>query len=264
MEFAGTAAVEESVSRAHRLMVVAAHPDDETLGAAWWMSQATEVMVVYATDGAPEHRQFVPDGAPFDRQAYADMRLQEASAALYLAGVRQAEALGIPDLEASYYMADLARLLCARIKEFRPDVVVSHAYEGGHPDHDAVAFAAAWARRRMGPEAPAHWEMALYHGGPGHLVRGQFISGGDSIVLPSAILERKRRMISCFTSQKVVIDPFTLLERECYRVAPKYRFELPPHDGPLWYERLAMPMDRPTWRALVAEAEAALKPRWVT
>ncbi len=48
-------------------------------------------------------------------------------------------------------------------------VVLTHAYEGGHPDHEAVAFAVqASGRPRI--------EMAGYHAGPnGHMIAGQFL-----------------------------------------------------------------------------------------
>jgi LmbE family N-acetylglucosaminyl deacetylase len=51
------------------------------------------------------------------------------------------ETLGIPDQAASLGLAGLARRLAVQLAASGAEVVVTHAYEGGHPDHDATAFA---------------------------------------------------------------------------------------------------------------------------
>ena len=50
-------------------------------------------------------------------------------------------------------------------------VVLTHAYEGGHPDHDAVAFAVHRAARRT---SAAVVEMPFYHAGPDGVARQVF------------------------------------------------------------------------------------------
>lgn len=66
-------------------------------------------------------------------------------------------------------LVPLARALAADLDALRPRRLVTHAYEGGHPDHDAAAFVARAALdllRRSGRPAPRLLEMALYHGAP--------------------------------------------------------------------------------------------------
>ena len=63
------------------------------------------------------------------------------------------------------------------LDDVRPDVVLTHAYEGGHSDHDATAFAvhlAAGVMRREGGKAP----LSL----PNGEVRS-FLDDGDELIL---------------------------------------------------------------------------------
>src|SRR4029077_3455583 len=51
------------------------------------------------------------------------------------------------DQQAAFRLAELARRLAALFAERGIAVVLTHACEGGHPDHDAVAFAVHGAAR---------------------------------------------------------------------------------------------------------------------
>jgi hypothetical protein len=46
---------------------------------------------------------------------------------------------------------------------------------------------------------------------------------------------RKRQMLACFRTQQAILGAFPV-ERERFRLAPRYDFALPPHPGPLYYE----------------------------
>jgi LmbE family N-acetylglucosaminyl deacetylase len=234
-------------------MIVVAHPDDETLGASALIGPPHETIVVHATDGAPRDPRWWPAGTS-DREAYADERAREAERALALVGADRI-ALGFADQEAALVLPQLARSLADHIARRAPDLIVTHAYEGGHPDHDAVALAVARAR----PLARALievYEMALYHGAPGVFVAGEFIDNAASVrhVLPPAQLRRRRAMLACYASQRATLAPFFALEHERYRRAPAYDFSRPPHDGPLLYERMGFPTSGAVWRACAARS----------
>src|SRR4051794_21074532 len=64
-----------------RVCVVAAHPDDETLGASAVFGWCDDVVVVHATNGAPRDPRWWPSCAA-DRQRYIQMREREAECAL--------------------------------------------------------------------------------------------------------------------------------------------------------------------------------------
>src|SRR5438128_2862509 len=70
-----------------RLMVLAAHPDDEAIGASSLLSRFPLSFVVFLTDGATRDPRFWT-GGPYDsRQHYAWTRRKEAVRALAVAGI---------------------------------------------------------------------------------------------------------------------------------------------------------------------------------
>lgn len=258
-----------------RWLVVVAHPDDEVLGCGALLSRLADVEVVHVTDGAPR------DGDDarrhgFDTPAdYAAARWREARAALDLAGVPEARhhGFGVADQGAAHRLGEIARRLAPHVE--RADAVLTHAYEGGHPDHDAVAFAVHAATRRRGGRPIV--EMPFYHAGPDGWVRQLFLpvldaapfppspAGGGSCpapveehVLTPAELALKRRMAACHATQGGTLSSFDLA-RETFRRAPAHDFARLPHDGDLLYERHGWNLDRAGWLAAVRSAEAELR-----
>jgi LmbE family N-acetylglucosaminyl deacetylase len=228
------------------LMIVAAHPDDDVIGAGALMARIPRVRVVYATDGAPRDGRDARTHGFADIVEYAAARQREARAALALAGVDPdcIAWLGVPDQRATFALDGLAASIAELIRAHAPALVLTHASEGGHPDHDATAFAvhAAFALVRRAPArspVPSLAEFASYHGGPD--------GGRDNGFLPSGcpaldieLDERERRlkaaMFACHASQAAVLGSFDV-DRERFRLAPRYDFARPPHEGPLLYER---------------------------
>lgn len=83
------------------IAVIAAHPDDDVVGAAGWLlPMGTSARVVHVTDGAPPDERLWPQGVTH-RAAYARLRAHEADAALAVAGLRPRHwiALGATDQE---------------------------------------------------------------------------------------------------------------------------------------------------------------------
>ena len=126
-------------------VVVAAHPDDEVLGASGILT-SRRCTIVLATDGVP------PDA---DDPGLAERRVAEARVAhRHLdARVDAIVRLGFADQRLADAVGDLAGALV--------DVVAAHdgadvyvpAYQRGHPDHDAVYVAAQVARARLDARA---------------------------------------------------------------------------------------------------------------
>jgi LmbE family N-acetylglucosaminyl deacetylase len=138
--------------------------------------------------------------------------------------------------------------------------VVSHPYEGGHPDHDACAFAAraAITRLRRRGTAPRLMEMTSYHRWRGTLRTGAFLPGRRPAVqveLSAAERALKRRMLDCFASQAEVLRPFGVA-RERFRPAPRYDFSRPPAE--VHYEALGWPLAAAAWCQLAVRAQAEL------
>ena len=171
-------------------LVVAAHPDDETIGASWLLAEAPEARVVHLTDGAPRDSALRSSEAP--REAYARLRQAEAVAALAHVGVgpERIFCLEAVDQEAVERLVPLTYRLASWVAEEEPSVVVTHPYEGGHPDHDAAAFvvhaALALLARSGGPVRPV-WEMTSYHAREGRLVTGEYLPGGEGGVVATKV-----------------------------------------------------------------------------
>ena len=223
-----------------RVLIVAAHPDDEVIGAGGQLPRLRDrVEIVEVTDGSP-------DG----NSDYASARRRELDAALVLAGISidRCHRLGFRDQGTSFRLAELTRQLAG----FRPDIVITHPYEGGHPDHDSCAFAAALAFNELCPI----YEFTSYHAGPHGIETGKFLGdfpGEVRFELTSAQKRLKQGMFECFTSQFHVLADFRI-GRETFRPAPDYDFAQPPHPGQLHYEQFDWGVTGHRWRELAAEA----------
>ena len=155
---------------AFRTTLVVAHPDDETIACGALLRRLPEPTIIHLTDGAPRSLTDAKARGFETAAAYAEARRGELEAAMALAGVapRQLVALGWSDQEASFHIVEIATELARRLAG--TDIVITHAYEGGHADHDTAALAvrrraeAPASARRM--TAPDIIEVPLYRAGP--------------------------------------------------------------------------------------------------
>jgi len=246
--------------------IVAAHPDDEVIGAGAQLPRLPGATIVHTTDGAPRDLRDAQAAGFACWQAYASTRRDELAAALRLAGLPAgaARTLGMPDQRASFDLVALTRALVAILEELRPEVVITHPYEGGHPDHDATAFAvhaACALLARRGQRPPSLLEMTSYHAGDGGLVTAGFLpwpgSEVTTLVLDAQARARKRELVACFATQRAVLAQFPI-EVERFRPAPAYDFARPPHAGRLFYEHFDWGVDGRRWRDLARAALASL------
>jgi N-acetylglucosamine malate deacetylase 2 len=241
------------------LLVVAAHPDDEVIGLGAQLPRFRNATLLHVTDGAPRDGRDAAMHGFADPGAYAAARRGELLAALRLAGIGADRALdfGIPDQQATLDLPGLARRIADLVGEGRPAVLVTHSYEGGHPDHDATAFAVHSALRLLRPPRPALLEMACYHAGPDGIAVGRFLpaAGCDpvTITLSPQDCALKRSMIGCFTTQRRVLACFPT-GTESLRPAPRHDFTQPPHPGRLYYENFPWGMTGERFRHLATHA----------
>ena len=158
-------------------------------------------------------------------------------------------------------MEQAAACIAKILKHVRPGAVLTHPYEGGHPDHDAAALAVHLACASL-PSPPEIFEFSSYHaaGSTAAIETGRFLPGqepGELVVLSAARRESKRRMMDCFVTQRRMLHQFPI-DSERYRRAPAYDFTQPPHSGKLFYENFDWGMTGERWRHLAAEALQSL------
>ncbi|HKW18631.1 MAG TPA: PIG-L family deacetylase [Terriglobales bacterium] len=139
-----------------RLMCVTAHPDDEAGGFGGTLLKyrecGAETSVVCLTPGqAGSHR-----GGARNDQELSELRRQEFMASCEILKVSRPIILNYPD--GQLYRQELNRVvydLTMRVREFRPQVMLTFGAEGGvtgHPDHSMAGIFATlafhWAGRQ--------------------------------------------------------------------------------------------------------------------
>ena len=217
------------------------------------LTRFRELMIVHVTDGSPlDLHDATVNGFP-TREAYARERRSELESALRTGGVTaELRCLDIVDQRASFELPRIIASIGRILREYKPEVIWTHPYEGGHPDHDACAFAVHAASAGL-PAA----EFASYHAGPNGIVTGEFLPSEQAIVTHELTAEErviKVRMLACFATQRETLSQFPV-HRERYRWSPEYDFTRPPHEGQLYYENFPWGMSGAKFVALTCGAE---------
>ncbi len=228
-----------------RLVVVSAHPDDETLAAAGLICLAAraglEVDVVVASDGAASH----PHSSTHTPDQLAAIRVREVRAALQLLAPRgRLHLLGRPDGGLGEHVDAVVEVIVDLVGVAGAHTLVVSTWEGdGHPDHLAAGRAASvsawrtdatlwqspiWAWSWAGPqdlpwdnsvlvELPAQVHRTKLAAIAHHLSQVSELSDlpGDEALLSPAFLEHFSRDVELFVRcEPHEVTPFDRLYAE--------------------------------------------------
>jgi LmbE family N-acetylglucosaminyl deacetylase len=198
------------------LIVVAPHPDDETLGlgatVAQLVASGVNVQVVSVSDGGAAQ----PGATSMDPNRMEAIRKHELFRATGVLGVSPPLSLGLPDGRLADYEDRLTDSLVEILEGSAARPWCAATWRGdGHPDHESVGRAAAAACARA-DAVLLEYPIWMWH----------WASRGDpavpwdsaySIPAPDWAVARKRRAAQCFRSQfesstgtPPVLPPFVL------------------------------------------------------
>ena len=257
------------LTRLMRCSVIVAHPADEVVGAGCLISKLVDVTVLHVTDGAPRDMEDA-EAAGFSELAdYAQARRDECLAALALANVPEDRVVdfAIADHRAAHCLTDLTKKITTFLQHSAADIVVTHPYEGGHPDHDATAFATHAALRLLkesGFRPPVVFEMALHPSPDFKAKLPEFLPGSErettTLLLDERAQELKQKMFACFATQRESLQ-ISPVGPERFRQPLKYDFTMPPQrNGKLFYENFPWAPRSEEWQSLAAKALVDLFP----
>ena len=154
----------DALARRHeRVLVVSAHPDDETLGVGALVAtlhrNGVAIHLVVATDGERSHA--LPS-AELRGELGRRRRRQVEVAARALAPGIEITFLGVPDGEVEQHEASLSTLVAQLAVD--STLAIAPWVHDGHPDHDATGRACADAAARTGADV-AYYPIWLWHWG---------------------------------------------------------------------------------------------------
>jgi LmbE family N-acetylglucosaminyl deacetylase len=181
---------ETSTTATRSALVLAPHPDDETLGCGATIlrkvAAGTPVHVLVVTDGRHSHR-----SASLPPLELAELRRKEMAQAaerLGLAGTALSWA-GFEDGTVAEHEAELAALVGRLVAEYRFDEVFATCADEPHPDHAAVGRA---ARRGAGSARVLEYPVWLWGSWP--LRRGDRL--GSTLSAAGMVLGRRAVRVS--------------------------------------------------------------------
>lgn len=200
-----------------RLVVVAAHPDDETFGAGGLIARASRlgvrISVVVLSNGEASH----PLSTTHDRAQLAALRRVEVTAALArLAPGASLRLLNLPDGALADHREEIAALLTADLGDGgRGTWLVAPWRSDGHPDHAAAGEAALSAARTGGARLLEYpiwaWSWAKPEDPvwPAHALRSLAVEPADQAAKASAMsLHRSQvQALSALPGDEAIIRP---------------------------------------------------------
>jgi LmbE family N-acetylglucosaminyl deacetylase len=199
-----------SFSKSDKVLVVAPHPDDESLATGGLLqrifAQKIPVRIVFATDGennpwAQRYWEKRWKIGPDERARWGRRRREEALDAIRTLGGKPdcARFLNLPDLGTTDLLMhgspDLSMLIAEEIRDWGPTVALIPTLHDAHPDHSALSVAFSIALDSLGGMPIRIWEYLV------HTPAVSLPYEPVKLLLSSEEVARKRRAILCHATQ---------------------------------------------------------------
>lgn len=210
-----------------RVLILAPHPDDETLATGGLIQTARELgcalRVIFATDGDnnPWPQRWLEKRwriGPLERARWAQRRRSEAIAATRILGVDigDTRALGWPDLELTGHLLDdsgYEQILVKELIAFAPTLIVLPQMLDRHPDHSALRVMSELALT----QTPFQDCRRL-----GYMVHGPALRASTAMAITATQQARKQQALLAHASQVALSRKrlMRLAERvECFAIS---------------------------------------------
>jgi LmbE family N-acetylglucosaminyl deacetylase/glycosyltransferase involved in cell wall biosynthesis len=185
-----------------RILVLAAHPDDESFGAGGTLAlsagKAEAIRIWIATDGTGQEG-VAPEGAG----EYGARRRGEATRAAAALGLEAPRFAGLPDRSLSGEPRVLEAAIREELSDFRPDLVLCPSPSEIHPDHRALArvlFEEVAASRAGDPDHDRFRFLRIAFYELSHPILP------NALVDIASVAEKKDEALAAYVTQQAVRD----------------------------------------------------------
>lgn len=223
-----------------RILILAAHPDDEIVACCTTITRVrrttgAQFFILYLTHGCVARE----SAWPWQRARWSETiaeRYYESGLVAHLLDLTPVDPW--PQRPARGLWRDLVNAyqeVCCAVDQLSITELWVPAFEGGHPDHDALNALSSVVQRR----GVSVREFAAYNWF-GRQARSHCFphpnGTEETTVLTKEEQALKQHALSLYASQAHNLRYVGLMQ-EISRPLPRYDYSTPPHDGTLWYER---------------------------
>jgi LmbE family N-acetylglucosaminyl deacetylase len=231
-----------SFSKSDKLLIVAPHPDDESLGTGGLLQRAfgsqVPVRILFGTKGEnnPWAQRFWErrwNIGPDERKDWGERRRQEALNAISALGGKPecAKFLNLPDQGITRLLmkgdSELLVRFAKEIEGWRPTLVVIPSILDAHPDHSALSVVLSAVLDSFGSGLMQTWEYLV------HEPQVSVTCKRMTLYLSPKEVEGKKRAILCHKTQVALsrgrLTGFSKVEEAYYRHDPTW---VAANDGP--------------------------------
>ncbi|MBU0981303.1 PIG-L family deacetylase [Patescibacteria group bacterium] len=236
-----------NLESAQRPVAIYAHPDDEVIGCSYAIYALRDrIHCLFVTDGMPLQSEcpeyYFPHTDYTYGESYIQMRRSEAVAALSALGFIDNERLhflGFTDGGLAEEYETFRNALKKLLESIKPDLIITHAYEGGHIDHD-LTCAAVW--ELTGGENVWICETPIYSVHGGKIRHNHRLERHNDWGVEEHTCESKKRAFEEYPSQQIDLCYFETQRPEIYAFCERLRgnvddFQHFPNGGEMLYER---------------------------